>query len=282
MKTQRNLSIGGVGLMAGALACAGLLSAGAAVGGTVTASGSQWNHATPATNGPSGSGATVVTTGNISPTLALSYGAYASHAGSDSASAGYSSSNGGSAELTVSDSAYWTSSYVGLSPGSGSFGDLRNTTMSFTVLSNTSNNSSAHPYAILSLTDGTDYYDVINMEAGSGAYSISSSSSVSIYNSSTQAWVTGNGSGTSYALSTIYNTVVDPNASNLTYGDLAVTLATANIGSFGSKGNNETAYIGSMSVVTTTPIPGSGFLAAVGGMALIGGLALRRRMAKIH
>ncbi|MHB1768941.1 MAG: hypothetical protein ACYCUV_13955, partial [Phycisphaerae bacterium] len=31
-----------------------------------------------------------------------------------------------------------------------------------------------------------------------------------------------------------------------------------------------------------TPIPGSGLLAAVGGLALIGGMALRRRMAKIH
>lgn len=33
---------------------------------------------------------------------------------------------------------------------------------------------------------------------------------------------------------------------------------------------------------TITPIPGSGFLAAVGGLALIGGMALRRRMAKLQ
>ena len=99
--TTKFPNISGVGLMAGALACAGLLSAGAAVGGTVTSSGSQWNDAAPATNGPSsGSGTTVVTTGNISSTLALSYGADARLAGSDSASAGYSSSYGGSAELT--------------------------------------------------------------------------------------------------------------------------------------------------------------------------------------
>lgn len=36
------------------------------------------------------------------------------------------------------------------------------------------------------------------------------------------------------------------------------------------------------SSVTVTPIPGSGFLAAVGGLALIGGMALRRRMAKLQ
>ena len=254
---------------AGALACAGLMSAGAVVGGTITVSGSEWNHATTATNGPAGSGATVVTTGSISTPLALSYGAYASNGGSDSASAGYSTSNGGSAELAVSDSAYWTSSYVGL--GSTSFGDLRNTTMTFSVLSNSSNNSSAHPYAILSLTDGTDYYDVINMETGSGAYSITGSSSVSIWNSSAGAWVTGNGSGTNYDLSTIYNTI-DPNASNLTYGDLIVTLATANIGSFGSSGINETAYIGSMSV--TTPEPTS---LALLGIAAVGAILLLPR-----
>lgn len=33
---------------------------------------------------------------------------------------------------------------------------------------------------------------------------------------------------------------------------------------------------------TPTPIPGSGLLAAVGGLALIGGMALRRRMAKLQ
>ena len=36
MKTQRNLSIGGIGLAAGALACAGLMSAGTASAATVT------------------------------------------------------------------------------------------------------------------------------------------------------------------------------------------------------------------------------------------------------
>ncbi len=259
--------------VAGALACAGLMSAGAAVGGTINISGSQWNNATTAENGPAGSGATVVETGSISTTLTLSYGAYASIAGSDSATAGYSTSNG-SAELTVSNSASWTSSYVGL--GSTSFGDLRNTTMTFSVLSNTTNNTSAHPYAILSLTDGTNYYDVINMEAGSGAYSITGSSSVSIWNSATNGWVTGNGSGTNYTLSTIYNTV-DPNASNLTYGDLTVTLATANIGSFGSTGNNETAYIGSMSV--TTPEPASLALFAIAGAGALLLLPRRKRQA---
>ena len=166
---------------------------------------------------------------------------------------------------------------MGLSPGSGSFGDLRNTTMSFNVISNSSDSTSAHPYAIRSLTDGTDYYDVINMESGSGAYSVSSSSYVGIWNSSTGCWVMGNGSGIYYKRSTIYN-ATDANASNPTYGDLAVTLATANIGSFGTTGINETAYISSMSVVTTR----FGLLAAVGGLALIGGLALRRRMAKLQ
>ena len=274
-------NIGKIGIgMAGALACAGLMSSGVAGAATFTASGSQWNDASTATNGAPGTGATIVTTGSLSPGLTLSYGAYAStstgaynNGGLDSASAGYSSSYSGSSKLTVSDSAFWTSSYVGLS---GSFGDLSSTTMSFTVESNSSNNASAHPYAILTATDGTDSYDVINMMSGSAAYSISSASYVSIFNNNTSKWVTGNGSGNNYKLSTIYNTA-DPNASNLTYGDLAVTEATANIGSFGSNGINETAYIGSMSVAT--PIPASFGLVGIGSLVLIGGLVLRRRMA---
>ncbi|MGC9261685.1 MAG: hypothetical protein ACP5I8_16595 [Phycisphaerae bacterium] len=265
MNTEKIPSIGGVGLMAGALACVGLMSAGTALASTVTISGSGWDSAGTQTNSNTAS-----TAGGWAQVGAasngLSYGAYASRgSANNSASAGYSSSNGGSAELSITATS--GSSPEASANISGPNGQLQYTSMSF-VTAGFSGTSGWEPYAGLQLGS----FDLIGTSS-----TIDSSSNVGVWDPATSSWYDGYSITDPVQLSDLDSI----SAGTTNFGNLTVEYGFAAMGGFTTDGS-ATAYITSMQMSDITPIPGSGLLAAVGGSALIGGLALRRRMAKLR
>ncbi|HTV48359.1 MAG TPA: PEP-CTERM sorting domain-containing protein [Phycisphaerae bacterium] len=243
----------------GAAASAAFFSTGTVFANNITISGSGWN---PASN-------------------LVSYGSYAVGNG-DTASASYSTNYGGSAFLTMSnDDANATGAYVGTPPGYlGNLGILKYDTMSFNVVSNTATNSEDEPittlppYALFTLEDTNgNYFDVINLESGSGAYSLYGTSSIHLFDfqnySDDGIW--------DVPLSSLYNTSEPVGDGTEDYGDMTVVAALANIGTWDVTGDNFSDYINSMTV--STPEPASLGLLAVGGLGLL--LKRKRKMVSV-
>ena len=236
---------------------------------------SEWNSSASTSNGPNGNGSW--NQSPTSPATALSYGSYASSGGTQSASAGYSSSYGGSAKLQIQKTASTGTIYPDtFAKIGGSFGPLQNASMSFTTAS-FSGNSGWQPYAILGVSDGMGTsFDLISSSATTAGDMIDSSTKVGVFDFTTNNWYNNyNSYSTPVLMSSLYG-MTDSN--NVAFGDMAVLAAFASMGDFGGAGN-ATAYVNSMQLNYATPIPASFGLVGIGSLVLIGGLALRRRMA---
>ena len=177
-------------LMLGLGAAAAFLSAGSLFANTTTISGTGW-----------------VPTNNI-----VSYGGYKTTGGTDSYSAGYSSSYGGSALMTITNSAYWTEAWVGTPPAyNGNLGALRYDSMSITVPSTT---GPGQPYTLFGVSDvNGDNFDIINFGSNTNAYTLDGSSTVGVWNTKTYTWAEQN-----VQLSSIYDTPYN----GIDYGDMMV------------------------------------------------------------
>ena len=287
MNTKKIPSIGGVGLAAGALACAGLLSAGAAVSRAAT-------YYTPDFNGP----------------LTLSNTAGPGVWYTDRAAPGGFTASGGilsettDPNQTIAAGHYYTiqgrdyeTNLVGGSPTIAV--QLYLPTSWSTPATNaatseaaglwseglTSGGSYVGAYPIISFINDP-HYVTINNAAGytgttqPGFYVYTNGTGTGYYTDFTYvpgavfgAWNTLSytvnvGTGVSYYLNgvNVYNNA-DTQTAELADASLQVN-------------NYGVAYTAQWAAVT--PVPGSLGLVGVGSLALIGGLALRRRMAKLQ
>ena len=283
MKTQKNLSIGGLGLAVGALACVGLMSAGTAGAATLlfdrglptinlnNAAGSNRSNvawadsetsATPSEYWLPGDNFTLSSNSQVSDIRVWIVGAGATAPGYLPTGISLLGGNAGGTISTISTTYTYTSvtypssteTYQG---SSGAYSNI------YQVDFSTNLNLAAgqtydffvnQPYEYVSSTIG---YANAFLHASNAALSGSTQQGadgvflwldVNGNAQTVQTWYSGTGGGTSG-----FPAGWDKNSD-------------ANVQVFG----------------TPTPIPGSGLLAAVGGLALIGGMALRRRMAKIH
>ena len=292
MKTQRNLSIGGIGLAAGALACVGLMSAGTAGAASVALNGSSgWQEYYNSTN--------VVNTSQQDSSL-ITYGSGAVVAGIQTGSKGgngsagyYNYSSGAGAYAAPYTTAALLTSGV-------TFTSLVGQTLSATFSLNNSTLNSGANFSISQFVGVANPSSAADPQIrlwfqGSGSYNMWWSDTAVAYATS----MTNGGSVTISELISATNAgnwsnldgqsgTVDPTDFNTAIAapiSVGLSLGTGNfyMDGFGFEtGGTANLTLTSFSGTTATPIPGSGLLAAVGGLALIGGLALRRRTAKIH
>ena len=277
MKTQKNLSIGGLGLAVGALACVGLMSAGTAGAATVL-----FDRGLP--------------TANLNNAAGSSRSNVAWADGENSAAPSPYYLPGDNFTLTsnaqVSDIRVWivapSTAYqpTGLSLlGGDAGGTISTISTTYTPTSVTYSNGKTYQgssgsyrsiYQVdfttnLNLAAGQTYDFFVNqpyVQYGTGYANAFLHASNAALSGSTQQgadgqflWLEVNGSA-----QTVLTWYSGTGGGTSGFGPGWDKNSDANVQVFG----------------TPTPIPGSGFLAAVGGLALIGGLALRRRMAKVH
>lgn len=292
MKTHRNLSIGGIGLAAGALACAGLMSAGTA-------------GASVALNGSSGWQEYYNPTSNVNfgqqDSQPITYGSGTVVGGIPTDSQG-GNSTAGYYNYIGSAGAYPAPYTTAALLTSGvTFTSLAGQTLSATfslnnsTLSSGANFTSSQFVGVANPTSATDPQIRLWFQ-GSGSYNMWWSDTAVAYATS----MTNGGSVTiSEAISgnaanwsnlNGQSGTVDPADFNTAIAapiSVGLSLGTGNfyMDGFGFRTGgtaNLTLTSFSGTAATPTPVPGSGLLAAAGGLALIGGLALRRRMAKIR
>ena len=272
--------------MAGAVACVGLLSAGAASGAVALNSSSGWQEYYNPTS-------TVNTSQQDASPITYSGGAVDAAIPTDSNGGG---SSAGYYDYSSSAGAYaapYTAAAI-LTTGV-TFTSLANQTLSATFSLNNSTLSTGAPFSLSDLVGVANPTSATNPQirlwfAGSGSYnmwwsdtavayvtSMDNGTSVTISEkvNGTNAWSNLNGQSNT-ADPTDFNTAV---AAPISVG---LSLGTGNfyMDGFGFK-TGGTAYLSltSLSGTSPTPIPASGLLAGVGALTLIGGLALRRRMA---
>ncbi len=293
MNTKNNSSIGGVGLMAGALACAGLLSAGVAPAmASVALDGSSgWQE-------------------YYNPTSAVNYSQQ------DSSLITYSNNAVIAGIPTSSNGGNGSAGYYAYASGAGAYAApfttaaILTTGVTFTSLVDqtlsatfTLNDSALSTGASFTQADLVGVANPNNTATdpqirlffqGSGSYNMwwsdtaveyvtSMKNGVSVTISQTfvgrganaENWSNLNGQlGTQDA--TAFNAAISAPIS------VGLSLGTGNfyMDGFGFKtGGTASLTLTSFTGTTATPIPGSGLLAAVGSLALIGGLALRKRLA---
>ena len=288
MKTHRNLSIGGIGLAAGALACVGLMSAGTAFGGTVTYS-------------------------NDFSTGTGDWAAFAAHGGT--ASTTFANDGAGHLKLSNGDSttsgAY--SLFGGVRPVFSSASDSLDVYIDPTASIN--GNYTYQWDLSTALNNSQDF--IFHADGSGGNVDVSTSNnssdgpvanpgptipaSGSYYAISTAGWYTFewnfliDGSGNLQAAMNLLkqgtNTPLQTWAFNNTNDSLLATENSA--GTFAAGGQPNYlwfTYLTPSSLLvdnqslsaTPTPLPASFGLVGVGSLALIGGMALRRRMAKLQ
>ena len=327
MNTKKIPSIGGVGLMAGALACAGLLSAGAAGVRGSAAYTQGFEHNTNGWNisGSSGysitryhsdSGASPL--GSISAASGNYYAVITNNEnnnGTNLGDAGYAILGGGSSTYSGPDvqsvSVYVPVTGIGAWGVTGKAGSPQSWGSSSTgygfEIDETANNSSAS-YTPNFNTEVDIQFSVptagtvdVNASTGGAAGGVGIQSLATItasgwYTFALTYYKTGNGTtdpvGVKFAaydnseneIGSTSDSLKNAASSGLG-GDnyLWITNWASGFGGVGTTAPNNGGVLAIDNVFpVVTPIPGSGFLAAVGGFALIGGLALRRRMAKLQ
>lgn len=291
MKTHRNLTIGGIGLTAGALACVGLMSAGTANAASVALNGSSgWQEY----YNPTGT----VNTSQQDPAL-ITYGSGAVVGGIPTDSSGGDSSAG--YYNYWSGAGNWAAPYTtaALLTSGVTFTSLVGQTLSATFSLNNStlgsgaNFTTSNFVGVIPPTSGLAPQIRLWFQ-GSGSYNMWWSDTAVAYatsmtnGGSVTISETVSGNGANWSNLNGQSGTVDPTDFNTAIAapiSVGLSLGAGNfwMDGFGFKtGGTANLTLTNFSGTTATPIPGSGFLAAVGGLALIGGLALRRRMAKIH
>ncbi len=285
MLSNRSSISRGCSLVATAFAAAGLLSAGVAGAATVALNGSSgWQEYYNPT-------ATVnISQQNSTP---ISYSGNAVVAGIQTASQGGNSTAGYYAYTSGAGAYAAPYTTAALLTTGVTFTSLVGQTLSATfsinnsTLSSGANFTSNELVGVANPTGPTDPQIRLWFQ-GSGAYnmwwsdsavayvtSMSNGQSVTISESITGLWSNLNGHSNS-ADPTDFNTAI---AAPISVG---LSLGTGNfyMDGFGFKtGGTANLTLTSFTGTTATPIPGSGLLAAVGSLALIGGMVLRRRMA---
>ena len=274
MKTQKNLSIGGIGLAAGALACVGLMSAGVPVSQAAT-------YYTPDFSGPltlsNTAGPGVWYTDRYAPAGFSTSGGILSETVDPSGPVGTSqdiqgrdyninlSGNVQTASIELYLQPSWSTTATGSSTdvaagfwGAGSYMDNNSPTIS--------------AYPIISFINDPGYYNSASpgfytWNYETGTYS-ATTAPVNYGGWNTLSYTLTVGQGTEYYVNGVdVGGVTDATTTSLS----AVLLEVKNYG---------TQYTAQWAAVT--PVPASFGLVGVGSLALIGGLALRRRMAKFH
>ena len=293
MNTKKIPSIGGVGLMAGALACAGLLSAGVAVSRAAT-------YYTPNFNGPltlsdtSQAGAWYVdrespggfsTSGGIlSETVGTGTNG-SPYPLSPYPTTGFEATQGRDYSINLSGSVQTASIelYLQSSWATPTTGDSTNVVAGFWG-AGTYANGNVSAYPIISFINDPAYVTANNPTGysgptGPGFYTYNYTTSTGDFTLVNTAPINYGGWNTlSYALTV--GTGIQYYVNGVNVGGIADT-STASLATVLLEVRNYgTPYTAQWAAVT--PAPASFGLVGVGSLALIGGLALRRRMAKIH